>query len=55
MIQQKLCDALSAEEYRVEALHSTIHAKNSKNQTMICSIMYNTLAIKLNKGSVVIQ
>jgi hypothetical protein len=31
MTQQKLCDALSDEEYRVEALHSTIHAKNSKN------------------------
>ena len=48
MIQQKLRDAVapSDEEYRVEALHSTIHAKNSNNQTMICSIMYNTLAIK---------
>ena len=55
MIQQKLFDAPSDEEYIVEALHSTIHAKNSKNQTMICSIKYNTLAIKLNKGSVVIH
>ena len=34
MIQQKLRDAVapSDEEYRVEALHSTIHAKNSNNQ-----------------------
>jgi hypothetical protein len=31
-----------------EALHSTIHANNSNNQTMIWSIMHNTSTINMN-------
>jgi hypothetical protein len=55
MIQQKLCDAPSDGCIKLEVLHSTIHAKNSNNQTMICIIMHNTLSIKLHKGSNVIN
>ncbi len=45
--------ASSDEEKRFEALQwlhslSTIHANNSNNQTMICSIMHNTSTINMN-------
>ena len=51
----KVSDAPSDEVHRSWSSAQHNPRKNSKNQTMICIIMYNTLAIKLNKGSVVIQ
>jgi hypothetical protein len=44
MLWAPLSGAPSDEQYRVEALHSTIHTKSSNNQTMICSIVHNTSA-----------